>query len=360
MRHSLASTAGRSWRALGLGLGASALLLAACGSSPSSSGGGPTSSTTTTAPPTTAAPSCPSFGSTAARSSSAVAVTRVPPIALLRNVQVQASDCVDAVSFLFWGGMPGWSVSYRSGPLSLDPSGKTVAVEGAAHLVVRFAPASGVNLSRPSAALIYDGPTEIHPPAPSGLRELRQLGDFEAVTSWVVGLPTERPFQVATSRDHLVISFPAPSPRASRCLLASAGVSVGYPARWYAELSPRWACRFFAPHPFAVLPATDAVNWTVTVRREPRSAQQVVSDAVASGSVVQRSTTTVAGYKATVLDITESGQAMAPAGSSYRMYVVWLGSNALVLQSTAARPNSALAQFNKAAVDRIAQLVERR
>lgn len=335
---------------------AAALAVASCGSTPEGSRGG---SSTTTAPPTTTVPAvCPRFGATTPVSGAA-AVTRTPRIALVRNVQVQASDCTDVMSFLFWGGTPGWSVSYRSGPLVLDPSGQRVVLAGAAHLVVRFEPASGVDLSRPEAATIYDGPTDMTPSAPSGIRQLRRLGDFEGVTTWAVGLDQQRPFTVETAKDHLVIRFSAPSPRVSRCELHGAGVSLGYPVGWFSELSPRWSCGFFGPHPFTVVPASDAVNWAVTVERADIPADQVVAQIMSSDAHVVRSSATVAGYPATVLDITESGKGLLPSGYVHRMYVVATGARALVLDGTPAPAKSAVAQFNRSAVDRMAELVER-
>lgn len=355
-------------RAALLGISTAALLLASCGSTPNSARGGSTTTsqvpTTTSAPSTTAAPttttppSCPTFGSTAATSGPS-AVTRVPAVALLRNVQVQASDCADTVSFLFWGGTPAWSVSYRSGPLYLDPSGKKVQITGRAHLVIRLEPASGVDLSSSGAPLIYGGPTNMRPGAPSAVRQLRQLGDFEAVTTWAVGLDSKRPFSVSVTRDHLVVHLAAPAARVSRCEYSAAAVSVGYPARWYAELSPRWACQFFAPHPFVVIPNSDAYTWTVTVEQETAPAAQIVSQILEGSSHVVKSTTTVAGYKATVLDVTESGEGMSHAGWVHRMYVVATSPRALVIDGRPAPAHSALASFNRLAVDHFAAQLRR-
>lgn len=306
--------------------------------------------------PTTSVPaSCATFGSTTDASGRA-AVTRSPAIALLNNVQVQASGCVDEVSFLFVGGLPGWSVGYRDGPLTEDPSGSVVAVAGAAHLVVRFQPAAGVDLAQHQPIIMYDGPTVMSPPAPSGVAELHRLGDFESVTSWAIGLAGRRPFQAVERGDRLVIRLAAATRRPTRCRLAAAGVSIGYPSEWYGELSDRWACQYFDPAPFVVHPATNDFRWAVTVEAADAPAAQVVARAKTGTARVASHSTRVGGLAATVLDVTESGQGLLPAGFTYRMYVVDTGPRALTISGAAAPPGSPPAAFH-ADVDRIAGLV---
>ena len=65
-------------------------------------------------------------------------------------------------------------------------------------LVVRLAPASGVDLSTPDAAPTYTGPASIVPSGLAHVREIRRIEDFEANLVWVIGLDAQRPFEVGT------------------------------------------------------------------------------------------------------------------------------------------------------------------
>lgn len=340
----VASARTRSQAQRALALVAVALLTGACASTRPSG-----------APPATSVAACPSFGSTGT-STGAARVSRSPAVALLRNVQVQASSCVDEVAFLFTGGVPGWSAGYRAGPLTEDPSGKPAEVAGAAHLVIRFEPAAGVDLAFDHPAVTYDGPAALRPASPSGVAEVRRLGDFESVMSWAIGLDRRHPFQLVTRGDQLVVRLLAPAPRATRCSSEDPAVSVGYPAGWYAELSDRWACRYFNPAPFVIHPATDAFSWAVTVERADTSAREVVARTTAGGTSAHSHAARVAGLPATVLDVTETGKGMYPAGYEYRLYVVDTGSRALTIQS-APGPPGGQTERDRAAADRIAALM---
>ncbi|HET6810775.1 MAG TPA: hypothetical protein VFH50_07190 [Acidimicrobiales bacterium] len=323
--------------------------LAGCGAA-TPSGSPPT----TTAPPTTVA-GCPRFGSTTASGQPAV---RPSGLVLLRNVQIQASACVDEVSFLFWKGTPSWSTGYQDGALTLDPSGQPAPVPGTAHLVIRFQHASGTDLSVSPTQQAYDGPTEMTPGAPSALAGLRRLGDFEGVVTWALGLPERRPFEVVTRGDHIVVRVGAATPRATSCDASGSGLRVGYPTDWYAELSTRWACRYFDPAPFVVYPATDATDWAVTVATAEAPAASVVSRTTA-GATTRSHQTRVAGLATTVLDVTTTGPGLYPPGWVFRMYVVDTIPTAFVITSRAA-PAGAQADRYRAAADRIAGLVTRR
>lgn len=79
-----------------------------------------------------------------------------------------------------------------------DASGKQVTLDGSAGVLVRLAPAS----SSPSA------PLGISPRA-TVLRDVRNVGDFEGVVHWGVGLASARCMHVFTldSPPRLVIDF---------------------------------------------------------------------------------------------------------------------------------------------------------
>ena len=283
-------------------------------------------------------------------------VNRSPAVALLRNVQVQASGCADEVSFLFWGGTPGWSVGYQDGPLHTGASGAVVEAPGAAHLVVRLDPASGADTSGTGPHPTYDGPPAVTPAPPSAIARVQRLGDSESVSTWAIGLPSVRPFDVVVRGEQLVVRVIAPTRRTTRCQLAGTRVTVGYPSDWYAELSDRWACRYFDPSPFVVYPATDALSWAVSVEPADAPAPEVVAR-MTNGAHVVRRETRVAGIPATLLDVTASGAGLYPDGYESRAYVVASTPNAVVVFGTPAPPG-ALADRNRAATERMAGLLE--
>lgn len=342
---------------------AAGLLAGACGTEDGGSSSATTALTSTTSRPaatstTTEAPAdCDPFGSLAERTAPA-AVTREPKVALLLNVQVQASACVDEVAFTFAGGVPGYTIGYREGPLTEDPSDRPMDVAGAAHLVARFEPASGFDLSVDQAPQIYDGPMAMRPPAPSGIADLQRMGDFEAVTSWVAGVDERRPFEVVTRDDQLVIRLPAPAPRETRCRVDDAGFTVGYPAGWFVELSDRWRCRYVNPEPFAIYPGNDDVRWAVTVQLADVDAASFLQRLEGGTGLerIEKAAAEVAGRKATILDLTENGEGMLPAGFQSRMYVVDAGEKALTIMGRAASAGPAVAT-NRAAVDTIAEAI---
>jgi hypothetical protein len=355
----------RPRRARSAVLAAAALLLAgACGSGDDGGPAATTTLTSTTGRPastttsTTAAPAdCPTFGALDERTA-APAVTREPKVALLLNVQVQASACVDEVAFTFAGGVPGYTVGYQEGPLTEDPSDRPMTVAGAGHLVARFEPAAGFDLSVDQAPQIYDGPMAMRPPVPSGIADLQRIGDFEVVLSWVAGVAERQPFEVVRRGEQLVVRLPAPAPRETRCLVDGDGFSVGAPADWFVELSDRWRCRYLDPEPFIVYPGTNDIRWAVTVQQADVDAQAFLERLEGSTGLerIDKRAGEVAGRKATILDLTENGEGMLPAGFQHRMYVVDAGARALTIMGRPAPAGPAVAT-NRAAVDAIAGAV---
>lgn len=134
-------------------------------------------------------------------------------VALLRDVRIGSHDGYERVVFEFAGtDQPGYTVEWVDGPVYSDGPGEVVEVAGDARLVVRMEPASGVDLSTPEAAVVYDGPDRI----PAGGRtdviaEVVRTGDFEAVLTWVVGAAEAVPFRVTRLADpaRLVIDLEA-------------------------------------------------------------------------------------------------------------------------------------------------------
>lgn len=155
-----------------------------------------------------AAPSLPAVSQSvcagaAAMSTSAVQVAPTSSTqTVIRDVRVGSHAGCDRVVFEFAGPMPGYAVSYVPG-VSRDGSGAPVALAGSAFLQVTLQPTS----------------TTTHAPQPSirpGFAVLRQVagaGDFEGVTSYGIGLSSQRPFLAyrLAAPNRLVIDFAAPS-----------------------------------------------------------------------------------------------------------------------------------------------------
>jgi hypothetical protein len=141
---------------------------------------------------------CTFSGATAEVEGNLDALTR-----LLTDVRVGAHDCYERVTFEFKpqqgeaDGPVSWHAAYEAPPITEDGSGKTVNVKGAAFLVMRFS-AVGADLSQEGAPATYTGPTVLETAGTTRIQQVRRIGDFEGVLTWVVGLDRERPFKVTT------------------------------------------------------------------------------------------------------------------------------------------------------------------
>lgn len=155
---------------------------------------------TDTAPTTqtSAPPPCTFAGSTERAQGPGDAPTR-----LLTDVRVGAHGCYDRVTFELkpkqgdTDGPVSWKARYEEPPITEDASGRTVAVKGNAFLVVTMS-ATGVDLTREAAPATYTGPASIEAADTTRIRQVRRIGDFEGVLTWVIGVDTKRPFHVTT------------------------------------------------------------------------------------------------------------------------------------------------------------------
>jgi hypothetical protein len=187
-----------------------------------------------------------------------------------------------------------------------------------------------------------------------------QLGDFEAVSTWVIGLPERRPFEVARREEQIVVRVASPAPRPTRCELTGSPLTIGLPAGWYAEMSDRWTCQYLHPEPFIVHPATNDFRWLVTAQVADVGAAEVLAR-MRSGTDedVTSTATRVGGRRATRLDVTASGEGFLPARWRYRMYVVDTGARATTFMGAAAEPGPGAAA-NASALDSVVELVASR
>ncbi|MDQ2854101.1 MAG: hypothetical protein M3R32_04495 [Chloroflexota bacterium] len=113
-----------------------------------------------------------------------VAVAATTDRAQITDVRVGTHAGYDRVTFEFASGIPDVQIAGVLPPFYKDPSGQALAVAGTAFLKVTMH--GGTKVS-PSGAVTYTGSTNFSP----GFGRLQQLvegGDFEAVSTWYLGL----------------------------------------------------------------------------------------------------------------------------------------------------------------------------
>jgi hypothetical protein len=133
-----------------------------------------------------------------------------PATAYLTAVAVTRAGCADRVAFRFAAGEgPGYRVEYRPAAAARteDASGRRIAVDGKAFLVVRLAGAATARSDGASLTRTYAGSRRLAADGARHVRELVETGDFEAVVTWAIGLDERRPFTVTASGSSLVIEI---------------------------------------------------------------------------------------------------------------------------------------------------------
>jgi hypothetical protein len=154
--------------------------------------------TTTTSPGGSSPTSAATVSSTTAPAGGSTAPVSVAPDgrprALLTAVRLAARpEGGDRIVFEFRNGVPAYSVSYVSKPVTADGSGDDVPLKGSSALEIRFAGASGFDMEAGQPS--YTGSTRIAGPG-DPVAELVRSGDFEAVLTWVAGTVAKAPFTV--------------------------------------------------------------------------------------------------------------------------------------------------------------------
>jgi len=117
--------------------------------------------------------------------------------AQITDIRVGTHGGYDRVVFEFAAGTPQTVVEGVLPPFFQDPSGLPLEVAGSAFLKVTMTGASSVS---PDGVVTYDGPTDFEP----GFEQLVQLiqgGDFEAVSTWYLGLDGGGCIRVLTLAD---------------------------------------------------------------------------------------------------------------------------------------------------------------
>lgn len=118
-----------------------------------------------------------------------------PPVPTLVGVRAAHHAGFDRVVFDFRGGLPSSYAVHYVKRLIADGSGKRVRIAGRAILAVRFEPADAHDASGAGTA-----PRRVAFPLPNVMTAVRS-GDFEAVTSYGLGLAKRTPFHVFTLHD---------------------------------------------------------------------------------------------------------------------------------------------------------------
>lgn len=121
------------------------------------------------------------------------------------DVRVGTHDGYDRAVFEFNLGTPEFSLERAEPPFSMDPSGLPLDVAGSSFL--RLIMRGGTKMTE-SGASSYSGPTNFDPGFPQ-LVDLVEGGDFEAQSTWYLGLNAEACGRVflLTDPDRLVIDL---------------------------------------------------------------------------------------------------------------------------------------------------------
>jgi len=148
-------------------------------------------------PSVSAAPSEPTESLPAFACVPSVTIASTTDRAQITDVRVGTHDGYDRVVFEFDSGLPDAVIEGVLPPFYADPSGQEITVAGSAFLKVTMHGASRVS---PDGVVTYGGSTDFEP----GFERLVQLvegGDFEAVSSWYLGLDGGGCFRVLTLAD---------------------------------------------------------------------------------------------------------------------------------------------------------------
>ena len=178
-------------------LGLASVLLAGCLAEPSASPSAATSTPTTTPPASSPASESASPERTPEPIPSAdldafscdLPVVEDATVARAQIVDVRNGTHVgyDRVVFEFADGLPEMTLDSATPPFTHDASGQPIDVEGASFL--RLTMRGGTKQTEDSTSS-YDGPTDFDPGLPM-LLDLVEGGDFEAQSTWYLGLSAE-------------------------------------------------------------------------------------------------------------------------------------------------------------------------
>lgn len=180
------------------------LLLAACSTTPSTvpsatigagSSVGPSATPTTTASSAASESAAPTAVLTSTEAGFACATVRGGPTterAQLSDIRLGTHAGFDRVTFQFDAGLPRYTVETATPPFTRDASGMPIDINGSAFLRVTL---EGGTKVLPNGGVSYVGATEFKPGYPK-IVHVVEAGDFEAVSTWYVGLSSDGCFRV--------------------------------------------------------------------------------------------------------------------------------------------------------------------
>jgi hypothetical protein len=113
------------------------------------------------------------------------------------DVRMATHDGFDRVVFEFVDGLPEVTLDRAEPPFTHDASGAPLTVEGTSFLRLTM---RGGTKQTDEGTSSYDGPTEFDPELPT-LVDLVEGGDFEAQSTWYLGLSAEACVRVMALTD---------------------------------------------------------------------------------------------------------------------------------------------------------------
>jgi hypothetical protein len=190
-----------TWLAVAVTLG---LISGGCAASPTP---GPTATPSPTAAQSaspTASASLGPIASLPAGCPADAAGTATAPRVSIADVEAQPYPDYDALVFDFDRGLPSYAITSAVPPFTRDPSDLPLTVEGTAFFSVVF---QGASIVDEEFQPVYEGPTDFKPNL-TRIQHVVMAGDFEAVSTWIVGLAGPACLAVQSfPPDRLVIAF---------------------------------------------------------------------------------------------------------------------------------------------------------
>lgn len=193
------------------------LVLAACSTNPATapsatltagSSVAPSATPTTTASSAASESAAPTAVPSSAETAFACTTVQGGPTterAQLSDVRLGTHAGYDRLTFQFNAGMPRYTVETATPPFTQDASGMPIDVDGSAFLRVTL---DGGTKVLPNGGVSYVGETEFKPGYPK-IAHVIEGGDFEAVSTWYIGLASDGCFRVTalSSPARLVIDL---------------------------------------------------------------------------------------------------------------------------------------------------------
>jgi hypothetical protein len=140
-------------------------------------------------------------------------------VPVLREVRIARHDTFDRVVFELSGTTAPQATidgprANGPGAVTGDPSGEPVAVDGAQVLTIAMSPAIATYAASNPSGPLYSGPTSFSPGDTVNVVHVVEIGDFESVLSWAVGIRVTVTPQVSvlTGPTRIVVDIPHTAP----------------------------------------------------------------------------------------------------------------------------------------------------